>query len=239
MHINAGFVVRTVQKKIIDFARLGISLVAIVGGISQQANAWDDGTIGPYAISTKSRFAPQKNQADVIDERNVERVCQKYNHCKGASGTGIDHLQNLEEHLSKLISKNLKLGCAACGGRVRKISDDKNSLHPSPINVHPPIKSSKVLANIARIANQPISGDVPSKAEAEQSIILGVCATYHHCSSQMVDQLHCYQLESLLLEMRRKKGLLVQTPEIKKEIEDLDADLLKLNTFRHPDFYDQ
>jgi hypothetical protein len=89
-----------------------------------------------------------------------------------------------------------------------------------------------VFANIARIAN------VPSKSEAEQSIILGVCATYHHCSSQIVDQLHCYQLESLLLEIRRKKDLLVQTLEIKKEIEDLDGDLLKLKSFKHPDSYD-
>jgi len=172
----------------------------------------------------------------VIDEKNVERICQKYNHCKGASGTGIEHLQDLEEYLSKLISKNSKLGCAACLGRVRKITDDRSSLHPGPVDAIPPTKSSKVLARIARIGR---ATNVPSKAEAEQSIILGVCETYHHCSSQIVDQLHCYQLESLLLELRRKKALLVQAPEIQKEIRALDADLLKLKTFKYPDSYDQ
>jgi hypothetical protein len=102
-----------------EFSVILIALLVATG--SWQALAQDDGKIGPYAIPTQSRLAPQEKQADVIDEKNVERICQKYMHCKGASVTGIHHLQNLEEHLSKLISKNSKLGCAACLGRAGKL----------------------------------------------------------------------------------------------------------------------
>lgn len=64
-------------------------------------------------------------------------------------------------------------------------------------------------------------------ASQDRETILNICAKYHHCKSEITDQLHCYQLESQILSLKQ------DSIESKSNIgnEEFDSDLGKLKRF--------
>ncbi len=129
---------------------------------------------------------------------------------------------------------------------ITALKGDKESIEKNqsakPLNGSLSAKQGKVLGRIDKAMRRTRNistvqlregnyANPSADADEESAMILGICSKYNHCSSKIVDQLHCYQLESLILRLKRQKSVLVQTKKIKQELKDLDADVLKLKLF--------
>jgi hypothetical protein len=175
---------------------------------------------GGALVVSEQPVAAKALKLSVEREAIVQKVCRKYNHCAAGKSTyGIPHLVQLDQHLKRLMiqkyAKNSNENSLARDPEIETIRADLNSLYP-----------------LSKIPSNGLGPRDPwSKVSEEKSFILGICSNYKHCSSKISDELHCYQLESLLLKLKAEKAVLVQTPEIKREIRYLDSDLLKLKDF--------
>lgn len=215
MIANAGFVVKTMQNKLMDFARLGIGIVTIVvSGITQQAQAWDDGTIGPYA--NPSQISHPSPPVSKTNDEIVQEICQRYNHCQtGQTDVGDAHRNGLIGYLNRRIS-------------FRRLENSRYST---------PERTAEILAleqDIAKCkATEPIRGVGPLRRPivADQVFLLGICEYYKHCSSNVIDTLHCYQLEHFLSLLKSEALKKRQTPEVELECKNLDLDLERLKSF--------
>jgi len=69
----------------------------------------------------------------------------------------------------------------------------------------------------------------------ENETLLRICKKYKHCDCLIADQLHCYQLESMLIKMNAgaEKEKLSTEAQFAKPV-DLLGDLKMLNTFGTP-----
>lgn len=148
----------------------------------------------------------------------VQELSQKY-HCEvGIKSRGGSPFDELRGNLNRLISsKQLE-----------------NSRHPSAKRIS---EIEMMLADFDRLmAQTPRNGVGPSPSQfrrihEDQIFLLGICENYKHCSSNAIDNLHCYQLESHLLRLKSEKLREPQTPKTVEDIKYLDEALEKLKHF--------
>jgi hypothetical protein len=194
--------------------------LALQFGFGKQSSAEDlPVKVTPPASAqqiTSERTIPK---GPLIDEVIVEELCQKYQHCDANKiGTGQAHLDELYGCLQRLLAKS-----------QYDFSKDGTPAKEEEI--------SSLRADIAKLSAQSPSrglGISPAgrrRRAADSLLVLGICENYHHCSSNVVDSLHCFQLESHLHRLKSEKLKVLQTPETSKEVKDLDSDLAELKKF--------
>jgi hypothetical protein len=110
----------------------------------------------------------------------------------------------------------------------------ENSRHPSGERIS---EIKMIIADFDRLMTEtPRNGLGPSPSQLrripdDQIFLLGICEDYKHCSSNAVDSLHCYQLESHLLRLKSEKLHARQSSKTVQEIKYLDEALEKLKHF--------